>query len=349
MNEPKRRRATRREPVIDDFHGTPVADPYRWLENDTAPEVQAWIDGQNGDFEAYMAGIGGRDRLKERIKSLVHYTRCDAPAFVAGVYYVWRNDGLQNQAVLYRMKTLDDAGELVLDPNLLSTDGTVAISAVSFSPKGNFLAYGLSEGGSDWQTMKVLDLKTGQDRPDMLLHLKFSEASWLADESGFVYTRYPKPDEASVLERQTLNAMVFFHRLGTGQDADLLIHKDDEHPDWLFRAHSDEDKKWLFLSTDYGTLPKNRLHFRRFDRLAERPGDPWLAIADNFDEGWNVVGVIGDTAFIQTKKEAPFGRIVSVPLSESGAGEMTTVIPDRGEELDWAVIVGGRLLCAYLH
>lgn len=344
MNLPLRR-ITRRDLVIDDYHSTKVADPYRWLEDDAAPEVQQWMNEQHGDFEKYISGFEIRKEFVSRLKDLWHYTKCGAPEYVEGVYYVWRHEGLQNQSVLYRLKDLDDAGEVVLDPNLLSEDGTIAVTNYRFSPKGSYLVYGLSESGSDWENIKVLDLKTGKDLPDVLLHTQFTSLTWLPDESGFIYNRYPDQENEAVLERVAKNSMLCLHILGQDQNTDKLLHKNDDQPDWDFSGYTDEDNKWLFKTTYFSTMPLNQLHYKPMDKL----DSPWLTIADNFDEGYNVIGVVEDTAYITTEENAPFGKVMSLKLSESGASDWQTVIAEQERTLEWAAIVYNHIMCCYLE
>ena len=341
MSDLKLRRTTRRELIVEDFHGVKVADPYRWLEDDTCPEVQKWMEEQNGDFEKYISGYPVRNEIKERLTKLFDYAKSGVPHVVEGVYYTWRNSGLQPQPVLYRSSNPKDMGEVVLDPNLLSEDGTVAVVTTAFSPKGKYLAYGLSSSGSDWQTMHVLNLETKENLPDVLRHIKFSRASWLPDESGFVYSRFPDPKTSEVLQARALNMMVCLHILGQEQSEDKLLHKDDDHPEWNFYFDTDEDKKWAFMHVSFSTQRRNMLYFKPFDKL----DSPWLTISDNFEEGWDLIDVVDDAAYIITQKDAPFGKIMSVKLTENGAQDWKTVIPDRGEMSGYAVIVNNRLLC----
>ena len=336
------RRQTRRELVTDNFHGTTVADPYRWLEVDTAPEVQTWIDEQNADFEQYVGNFPVRKQINDRLKELWHFTRCGTPEYVAGKYYVWRQEGLQNQSVLYRLQNLQDAtGEVVLDPNKFSEDGTVAVMGRRFSHNGKYLAYGLSTAGSDWQVIHVMDLSTGETLPDKIEHTKFTGISWLPDESGFIYTRYPAQDGA-VLEKKTLNAMAYLHTLGQPQSADKLLHKNDEQPEWGFNVFVDDTDKWLFMSTWYNTMPINQLHYKPLAKI----DSPWITIADNFDEGYDVIGVIDDFVYMSTHEKAPFGKVIRRKLGET-AGEPQTIIPDGGKTLEWATVVNNHIMCCF--
>lgn len=341
----KPRRVTRRELVIDNFHGTPVADPYRWLEDDIAPEVKKWTDEQNSDFDAYISGFDFRAQIKDRLTALWHYEKAGTPQYVEGKYYTWRNNGLQNQNVLYVSSNLDDIGEVVLDPNGLSDDGTVAVINRSFSPTGRFMAYSLSKSGSDWQTIHIMDLETKKDLPDILHHMKFSGMTWLADESGFFYSRFPDPKADDVLKAQARNSMLCLHILGKDQTEDRLIHNDPQNPNHNFRLQADEDKKWAFLYASSGTLFQNTLHFRPLADLDA----PWLPIADNFDEGFSVVGVDNDIAYLFTRKDAPNGCIMSVKLSAAGASDWKTVIADQGEVLNFSVMANNHFICNFLH
>ncbi|MCL2378999.1 MAG: prolyl oligopeptidase family serine peptidase [Defluviitaleaceae bacterium] len=341
------RRQSRRELVIDNYHGTIVADPYRWLEDDTAPEVQKWMQEQNSDFEAYVSSRPMREALKSRLKDLWHYAKASPPRFEAGYYYTWRNNGLQNQPVLYRSPNLEETGEIVLDPNRLSEEGTIAVIARAVSPMGNYFAYSLSTSGSDWQEIKLLNLNTLEDCPDFLKHAKFTSITWLPDESGFFYTRYPDPQTSTVLSAQARNSMVCFHRVGQGQDMDIIIHQDPDNPDWDFYISSDEEKNWLFLEVGAGTtLRRNKLFYRPMADM----NAPWLAIAPEFvDGGYELIGVVDNTAYIYTQNDAPFGKVVSMKLSKDGARDIKTIIPNGTEMFEDPVIANNQLLCVYQH
>ncbi|MCL2571492.1 MAG: prolyl oligopeptidase family serine peptidase [Defluviitaleaceae bacterium] len=338
-----KRRETRRELFIEDFHGTKVADPYLWLNDDTDPEVKKWMDEQNSDFSDYINGFDVRNGFKERLTNLWNYERSSVPYKAGDFYYTWRNNGLQNQNVLYR-GTLNDMSELVLDPNTLSDDGTVAINTFTFSNSGRYLAYSLSSKGSDWQTMHILDIETVKTLPDVLHHLKFTTPSWLPDDSGFFYSCFLAPKSSEVLEADAKNMMVRLHIIGQCQSEDKLIHKDDDQPEWNFTFFTDEDKKWAFLIIWYGTLRKNKLYFRPMDNLDAE----WLVISDNFDENWEVAGVVDDIAYIVTLSDAPFGKIMSVKLSSDGVTDWKTIIPDTGEMLEYVRLVNNQLLCVNL-
>ena len=340
-----KRRETRRVSFFKDFHGTTVADPYHWLNDDTDPEVVQWMNDQNSDFSDYINSFDVRNNFKERLTDLWNYERADVPRKAGSYYYTWRNNGLQNQNILYRAASPGEIGELVLDPNTLSEDGTVAVNTFSFSGSGRYLAYSLSSKGSDWQTMHVLDLETMENLPDVLHHIRFTIPAWLPDDSGFFYSCFPIPKSTEVLKTDAVDMMVRLHTLGQCQDDDVIIHKDAEHPEWNFRVTTDENKKWAFLRVWYGTLRKNKLYFRPMDKLDGK----WLTLSDNFNDCWEVVGVVGNTAYIETQQDAPFGKIMSVKLSENGAANWKTVLPDCGEMLEHVILVNNQLLCVTLH
>ena len=344
MDSLKPRFVTRREHQIDNYHGTLVADPYRWLEDDQSPEVQQWMADQNRNFNGYIETFAGRGALKARMTELWRFASSGVPSLIEGTYYVWRNDGTQNQPVLCRSASLDGPWETVLDINPFSEDGTVAVISSAFSPKGSYYAYGLSTAGSDWQVFRVLDLKTGQHLQDTLHHIKFSEICWLEDESGFVYARYPDP-KAAVLASMAWNPALHIHILGQSQESDQLIYQDLENPSWSCAFSTDGAKKWAFLTIGIGTVRRNKLFFKPLDNM----DSPWLPISDNFDGGYNVISVQDDVAYLYTQLEAPFGKVIRVSLSETGAGVKETVLPDQGEMLEWCKLVNGQLLCCFLH
>ena len=339
------RRLSRRDLVIDDYHGTQVADPYRWLEDDTAPEVQQWIIDHHGDFESYISQFPLRAELKQRFTRLWRYAKASVPQLVDNHYYTWRSDGMQNQSVLYRSASPDHPGEPIFDPNPLSPDGTVAVNARAFSPKGRFFAYGLSSSGSDWQIIRVLDIHNKENLQDLIEHVKFSGITWLPDESGFFYTRFPDPQTTTMVAASALNPKVYLHILGKDQSEDALIYEDPEHPNYNFRFFSDDAHKWAFLSISYGTLRLNQLYYKPLADL----DSPWHTISADFAGGYEVIGVLGDTAFIYTQKDAPFGKIIRINLSVAGGADFHTVLADQGEMLERVTIVNNQLLCISLH
>ncbi len=221
---------------VDDYHGTAVADPYRWLEDDVRVngDVAAWVEAQNAVTYDYLGAIEERDAIEERLTALWNYEKFGVPNKAGSHYFFSRNDGLQNQNVIYRQSSLDGEPELVVDPNTWSEDGTVALAGFEVSPDGRFAALAVQDGGSDWRTVRILDLETGEISGDEVSWMKFSPMSWAADSSGFYYSRYPAPAEGD--EFQTLNhdQQVYFHQVGTAQETDRPVYARPDHPDWGF-------------------------------------------------------------------------------------------------------------------
>jgi len=223
--------ATRKDDVVDDYHGTKVSDPYRWLEDVDSPETRSWVEAENRVTFAYLERIPERERIRRRLTALWDYPKYGAPFKKGGRYFFFKNSGLQNQAVLYTQASLTAAPEVLLDPNTLSADGTVALSILAFAEDGRTMVYGTSGSGSDWQEFRVRDVATRQDHSDHLKWIKFSSAAWTHDGAGFFYSRYPEPATgADPLLEVNHNQKVYYHRLGTDQSADRLVYERPDHP-----------------------------------------------------------------------------------------------------------------------
>ena len=229
---------TRKEDVVDEYFGTKVADPYRWLEDDNAPETKAWVVEQNRVTSAFLAGIPRRGQIRERLAKIWNYERFGEPSERGGRFFWTYNSGLQNQRVLYTADSLDATPRVLLDPNTLSADGTVSLKGTSPSDDGKLLAYGLSRAGSDWEEFRVRDTATGKDRDDVIQWVKFSGASWMKDGSGFFYSRFDEPKSGEELKGKVEFQKLYFHKLGTPQSADTLIYERKDHGDWGFPAAS---------------------------------------------------------------------------------------------------------------
>lgn len=237
--------------VIDDYHGTKISDPYRWLEDDNSPETKAWVQAQNKVTQDYLATIPFRKDVKKRLEELWNYPKASAPFKKGKYYYFYKNDGLQNQSVLYRATTPDGPGEVFIDPNKLSENGTAALGNLSFSKDGKYVAYLIAKAGSDWQDGFVMDVETKQLLSDRLEWIKFSGLSWRGD--GFYYSRYDKPDESSKLSRKNEFQKVYYHKVGDPQEKDVLIYEDKQHPLRNAGVGVTEDERFLVLSTTEGT------------------------------------------------------------------------------------------------
>jgi prolyl oligopeptidase len=246
----------------DNYHGTMVADPYRWLEDANSEETKAWVVEQNKVTQSWLAQIPQREAIKARLTKLWNYERYSVPSKKGGRYFYSRNDGLQNQAVLYTAKTLAETPRVLLDPNTLAADGTVALAGIAVSPDGKFLAYSTAASGSDWNEIKVRDITTGKDMADHIKWVKFSNTAWAADGSGFYYSRYDEPSEATKLAGVNYFQKVYFHKLGTAEDADVLVYHRPDQKEWGFGAEVTDDGRYLVINGSHGTEQKNRVFIK---------------------------------------------------------------------------------------
>jgi prolyl oligopeptidase len=307
----------------DDFFGTKVADPYRWLEGSDTPDARAWIDAENNVTVDYLAQIPERARIKARLTEIWNYERYGTPSRQGPWYIFAKNSGLQAQAVVYKTKSLEAAPDVLIDPNTLSKDGTVALGETSFSDDGRYFAYSLAASGSDWIEWRVRDVATSQDLPDLVKWSKFSGAAWLKDGSGFFYSRYDEP-KGEALQALNKYQKVYFHKLGTTQDKDVLVHDRRDKPDWGFGADVTEDGLFLLVYQTEGTDNRNRV----FVRDLKKPGSKIEPFLDAFDASYSVVGNDGDTFYVLTNKNAPRFRLVAIQRSKPTEDAWKTLVPE---------------------
>jgi len=332
---------TRRAEVVEDYFGTKVADPYRWLEDDNSAETKAWVEAQNKVTYAYLEQIPEREKLRARLTKLQNFERFGVPQQQGGRTFYTHNSGLQNQAVLLVVGAGDPSPRVLLDPNALSKDGTVALSGTSLSEDGRLLAYSVSTAGSDWQTWKVRDVVTGKDLGDEIRWSKFSGAAWKKDGSGFFYSRYDAPKEGGALTGVNKFPKVCFHKVGTAQDQDALVYERKDQPDWGFRSGVTEDGAWLVISQSEGTDRNNRVYLKDLTK-SDAPVQPFL---DAFDAQYSVVGNDGDLFYIKTNKDAPRSRLVAFPFGPKQAWR--ELIPEaKGHEVLSAVSLVGNTFVA---
>ncbi|MEM6655275.1 MAG: prolyl oligopeptidase family serine peptidase, partial [Planctomycetota bacterium] len=346
---------TRRTDHTDTLHGRVVADPYRWLEADVreSEEVAAWVAEQQATTRAYLDRLPTRERFIERLTELWNYERIGLPRKVGDRYLYSKNDGLQNQSVLYVTKAVGDDGEILIDPNTWSDDGTVALAGYSASDDGRYLAYQRSEAGSDWRTIRVLDLATGEEQGDVLRWIKFGGVEWSNDNAGFYYSRYPEPEEGEAFQSAALNRKLYYHTLGTPQGDDRLVYEDPEHPDWSAYLELTEDGRYEVLSISRGTDPQNKLYFRK------RGETEWVRAVDDFDDTFYLIGETknadgGDRFLLYTDYRAPMKRVVALD-AESLAGDglaresLVEVIPTAASPIESVSLVGGKLFVERLE
>jgi len=325
---------------VDEYHGIKVKDPYRWLEDDNSDETKAWVEAQNKVTFAYLAQIKERARIRERIEKLLDYPKYGVPFEEGGRYFYKKNDGLQNQAVLYVADALDAEPRVLLDPNTLSEDGTVALARQWVSHDGKLMAYAVSDAGSDWRTFRVRDVETGQDlAADVLRWIKFSGASWTADSSGFYYSRYPEQTDGAALTGVNKQQRVYYHAVGTPQSEDPLVYERPDKEGWGLYPFVTEDGRYLviYVSTAKGGN-KNGLFVK--DLGAD---GPIVEVLSDFDANYNPIGNDGSTFWIKTDKDAPKGRIIAIDVEDT-AKAWVELVPEAKNSIEDALVVGHHFL-----
>ncbi|RFP13583.1 MULTISPECIES: prolyl oligopeptidase family protein [unclassified Duganella] len=335
---------TRTVDQTDDYHGVKVADPYRWLEDANSDETHAWVVAQNKLTQDYLSQIPGRDAIKTRLTKLWNFERFSVPFKEGGRYFYSRNDGLQNQSVLYTMKTLADVPRMLLDPNTLAADGTVALAGLAVSPNGKYLAYSTAASGSDWNEIKVRDIDSGKDIEDHIKWVKFSSTAWLHDGSGFFYSRYDEPKEATKLADVNYFQKLYFHKIGTPQSADTLVYDRPDHKDWGFGGEVTEDGRFLIITASQGTENKNRVYYKDLSRKDAKV----VPLLEDFDAAYNFIGNDGMVFWFRTERNAPRGRIVAIDTRKSGVLNWKQIVPETANTMVSASIVNNQLLVDYL-
>jgi prolyl oligopeptidase len=326
---------------IDEYFGTRVADPYRWLEEVDSPQTQRWIAEQNALTESVLETVPQREAIRARLTEVWDYERRGVPQQVGGLYAYFRNTGLQNQAELRVTRDLAEPGRVLLDPNTFSVDGTVALSGSEFSDDGSLLAYSVSSSGSDWQEWHVRDVATGTDRPDLIRWSKFSGAAWKRDGSGFYYSRYDEPAPDSKFKDTNYYHKVYFHRLGTPQSTDVLVYERPDHKDWNFAAITSEDGRYLVLDVSRGTAPENAIFVKDL-----RTDGPVVELLPDADARYVYLANDGTTFYFLTTKDAPRGRIVAIDVQARTPRE---IVAQSEDALDGASFYGDRIVATYLH
>ena len=341
--------AARKSDVVDDYHGTRVPDPYRWLEDPDSPESRAWIEAQNRLTAAYLAEIPARSTIRERLTKLWNYPKYGTPFRKGRRYFFFKNDGLQNQSVLYKQASLTADPETLLDPNLLSEDGTVALSTMAVSDDGRLLAYGTSASGSDWEEFRVRDVAQGRDLSDYLKWIKFSGASWTNDGAGFFYSRYPEPADKALTDVNRFQRL-YYHRLGTDQAQDLLVYERPDQPDWGMNAEVTADGRYAVMHVWLGTDRRNRVYYLDL-KDAKRPkvtGEV-VRLLDDFDASYAFVGNDGPVFYFLTDLDAPRKRVIAIDTRHPERARWREIIPQGPDVLDGVQIIHDTFVANSMH
>jgi prolyl oligopeptidase len=328
----------------DDYHGTAVADPYRWLEDANSAETKAWVDAENKVTQSYLAQIPQREAIRQRLTELWNYERYSVPYKEGGRYFFSRNNGLQNQSVLYTMKSLKDSPRLLLDPNTLAADGTVALAGMAVSPDGKLLAYSTAASGSDWNEIRVRDVDTGKDLEDHIEWVKFSSTAWTHDGKGFFYSRYDAPKEATKLADVNYFQKLYFHKLGTPQSADVLVYDRPDEKEWGFGGNTTDDGRYLLITATKGTAHKYRVFYKDLSR----PDSKVMPLIDNFDAAYDFIDNVGSVFYFATDRNAPRKRIVAIDVNKPQEANWTTVLPESGQTLMSAHMINNQIVAEYL-
>ena len=335
---------TRRVPIVETQFGVPVADPYRWLENDvrTDPEVKDWVDAENRVTDGFLATLPARAALRSRLTELLNYERYTGIQKKGGHYFYARNSGLQNQAVLYVRDRIDGPERVLIDPNSWSKDGATALAEWQPNEQGTKLLYAIQDGGTDWRTLKVRDIATSKDSRDEIKWSKFTDLTWAKDGRGFYYARYAAPAPGQKYQGSSRNQKIYFHKLGTAQSADRLIYSTPRQPGLYHSTSPTEDgKRLVILSTETG------VGYQVSVIDLGRPSAKARILVPNFDDNYSFVGSVGPDLFFVTNKGAPKQKIVSIDASARTPAQ-ETIVPESEATLEGADIIGGRIAARYM-
>jgi prolyl oligopeptidase len=332
-----------RDDTVDNYHGTLVADPYRWLEDPAAPDTLAWVEAQNTITEDYLAKIPARAALLDRMTALWDYPKYSVPSKKSKYYFYSKNDGLQNQSVLYRQESLQGPSSLVIDPNTLSEDGTTALVTQSFSRDGELLVYGLSLHGSDLQELHIRQVESGVEYAEVIHWGRFPSVAWKRDKSGFFYNRLPEPGSVPP-EDQSNFSQVYWHTLETPQSEDRLVFERPDFKELSFSPFMSDDDEYLMLRVWHGTDPKNRFYYRE----VESDG-PFIRLLDDADASYDFIGNDGPIFYFQTTLDAPRKRIIAIDSEHPQRENWREVVPEQDDAIEGALMANHQFVILYLH
>ena len=332
---------------VDNFFGTPVADPYRWLEDDVrnSESVREWVDSQNALTFSVIKQLPYRNEIKARLTKLWDYEKFGTPFKRGERYFYFKNNGLQNQSVLYKLKSLEDEPIVLIDPNQWSADGTNALGGLEFSDDGKLLAYGVQKAGSDWRTWKVMDVETGEQLSDELNWIKFGSVSWTKDSKGFFYSCYDEPKSDEKFQGLNLGQKVYYHRIGDSQDKDQLIHENPENPKFGFLPEVSEDGKYLVITVWQGTDDRYRVLYQNLDD----PNSKLTALIENFENEYSFLGNDGSRFYFKSDFDAPKKCILSIDTLHPEQDHWKVIVPESDDSMESAGIVGKNFIVQYLQ
>jgi prolyl oligopeptidase len=333
--------------TVDNYHGTKITDPYRWLEDADAEATQAWVQAQNQVTFNFLEGIAGKSKIQARLTELWDYPKYGIPFKEGDRYFYFKNDGLQNQSVLYALTSLDGEPSILLDPNQLSADGTVALSGLAISDDGKLLAYALSTGGSDWKEWRIRSVDTGEDLDDRVEWSKFSNATWTHDGQGFFYSRYDEP-ESGALQNINYHQKLYYHRVGTPQAEDILIYHRPDQKEWGFDSGVTEDGRYLIISVWQGSEPKNLifyldLHAHPF--LEAIQSEHIVELISQFEAEYSFISNNDSVFWLRTDLDAPRGRVIAIDIE---AKQVREIIPQAPETLEGVGLINNQFVAFYL-
>lgn len=330
----------------DEIHGVVVADPYRWLEDDVrvSEKTAAWVKSQNDVTFSWLSEIPEREKITATLRRLYDYPRVSVPVSAGELKMFVKNDGLQNQSVLYAGKSYPDGAEILIDPNTWSKDGTIALSAQRISKSGKWLVYGVAEAGSDWQTYRVLDVDSKKPLADEVRWVKFSGIAFAPDESGFFYSRFDRPEEGSKFQGANLGHKVWFHRIGTSQDDDVLVFFRPENPEWSYQADVSDDGRFLIIEASKGTGKQNLILVRDLRSPYSMP----IPVTPAFENAWDFIGNVGTKLYFSTDAGAEKGAVVAIDFTRADGKSRTVVCPETENRLVAATMVANTLVLNYL-
>lgn len=338
----------RRSDHIDHYFDTAVPDPYRWMEDLEAPELRTWIDAENQLTRTYLDQLPTRKTLRARMEELSNYERFSLPQRFGTRFFYTRNSGLQNQAVLYWTEGLEGDPQVLFDPNTASADGTVALAGLSLSEDGTLAALALAEAGSDWKSIRIRNVSSGEDLEDRIEWTKFSTPTWLHDNTGFFYSGYDAPPDGDPLKAINLFARLYFHRLGTPQTEDTLIFHRPDDPEMFLHAGISDDGRYLWIHQSRGTSPNNELAYLDLGETLADVTAPVQTLIENADASYSPISNIGKRVVLMTTLEAPNGRVVSLDLDNAARDQWQSVIPQRASKLESVSLVHRTLIADYL-